>query len=64
MFELRLFSSKINAKFVTLNQFLRDLQPKIQTDRQFLNCRMAAILTIVPQEKQNLFNNNNNKKEF
>ena len=45
--------------FVTIDQFLHDLQPKQilrQRDRQTLNCRMATHLTIVPPEKENLSN--------
>ena len=51
------------SKFVRIDQFVRDLQPKQifrLTDRQTLNCCMATKLLIEPKWKGNL----SNKEKF
>ena len=48
-----------HAKFMTLDQFLRDLHSKQilrQTERQTLNCWMAIKLTMTSLRKQNFSN--------
>ena len=59
VYKLRLLPWKTYPVFVTINQFLQDLQLKQllrQPDRQTLNCRMATRLTMVPPEKKHLSN--------
>ena len=45
-----------------MDQLLHGLQPKQilkQADRRTLNCRMVTLLTMVPQEKEDLSNKKN-----